>query len=124
MGKLTKRRKVRKELNASITESEDIFEQAQIAFGCSILLGLTWLFAILAVGKLTDTFQWLFCIFNSFQGFFIFMFNTARVNDVQKGWKRILGMKYQTEISSSKFSNTFEFKNKIWKKRTYESKNF
>ena len=116
--------KIRKQVKASKTESKDIFGQARIAFGCSILLGLTWLFAILAFGKLTDTFQWLFCIFNSFQGFFIFVFHTARNNDVKTEWKRILGIKSPTEISSSKFSNTVEFKNKIRKKRSNKSKNF
>ena len=117
-------KKGRKELKASKTESKDIFRQARIAFGCSVLLGSTWLFAILAVGELTDTFQWLFCIFNSFQGFFIFVFHTARNNDVQTEWKRILRIKSQTEKSSRKFSNIVEFTNKIRKKCSIESKNF
>ena len=111
-------------LKASKTENREFFRQARIAFQCSILLGLTWLFAILAVGELTDTFQWLFCIFNSFQGFFIFIFYTARNNDAKTEWKRILGMKSQTEISSRKISNTVEFEKKIRKKRSNGSKNF
>ena len=44
--------------------------QARIAFACAVLLGLTWVFAILAIGELRDFFQWLFCIFNSLQGMF------------------------------------------------------
>ncbi|XP_066919637.1 adhesion G-protein coupled receptor G2-like [Clytia hemisphaerica] len=40
---------------------------------CATILGLTWTFGILAVGYLKTTFQWLFCIFNSLQGFAIFL---------------------------------------------------
>lgn len=49
--------------------------QARIAFACAVLLGLTWVFAILAIGELRDFFQWLFCIFNSLQGLFYFVIN-------------------------------------------------
>ena len=92
--------KGRNKSKASKTGNKEIFGQERIAFSCSLVLGLTWLFAILAVGELTDTFQWLFCIFNSFQGFFIFIFYTARNNDAKTGWKRILGMKSRTKVSS------------------------
>ena len=50
--------------------------QCRIGLSCSILLGMTWVFALLAVGNLKYTFQLLFCIFNSLQGFFIFILYT------------------------------------------------
>ena len=53
-----------------------IISQSRIAFACNVLLGITWIFALLAVGKATMYFQWLFCIFNSLQGFFVFVFYT------------------------------------------------
>ena len=87
-------------LKASKTGNKEFFRQARIAFACSVVLGLTWLFAILAVVELTDTFQWLFCIFNSFQGFFIFIFYTARNNDAKTEWKSTLGMKSRNGVSS------------------------
>ena len=65
--------------------------QARIAFACAVLLGLTWVFAILAIGELRDFFQWLFCIFNSLQGFFIFIFYTLRSIEVRREWKRFFG---------------------------------
>ena len=42
----------------------------QVAFTCVVLLGLTWLFGVFAVGggKTSYAFQLLFCIFNVFQG--------------------------------------------------------
>ncbi|XP_060078555.1 adhesion G-protein coupled receptor D1-like [Ylistrum balloti] len=41
------------------------------------LLGLTWLFGLLAVNEDMIVFQYLFAIFNSLQGFFIFLFHCA-----------------------------------------------
>ena len=76
--------------------------QARIAMACSTLLGLTWLFGLLAVGSLQYTFQLLFTIFNSLQGFFIFLFYTAFNKDVQKEWMRVLKIrKQQTEHLTS-----------------------
>ena len=65
-----------------------IFSQTRIAFACNVLLGITWIFALLAVGKAAIHFQWLFCIFNSLQGFFIFVFYTLRNQDVKKSWTK------------------------------------
>ena len=58
--------------------------RARISFAASILLGLTWLFGIFAIGDLRLTFQWLFCITNSTQGLFLFIFHTVRNPDIQK----------------------------------------
>ena len=65
-----------------------IISQSRIAFACNVLLGITWIFALLAVGKATMYFQWLFCVFNSLQGFFIFVFYTLRNQDVKKSWTK------------------------------------
>ena len=69
-----------------MTDTAMIISQTRIAFACNVLLGITWIFALLAVGKATIFFQWLFCIFNSLQGFFIFVFYTVRNQDVKKAW--------------------------------------
>ena len=61
-----------------------LMTDARIAFTCNILLGTTWVFALFAFGKAIMIFQWLFCIFNSLQGFFIFIFYTVRNPDLQK----------------------------------------
>ena len=65
-----------------------IISQTRIAFACNVLLGITWIFALLAVGKATTYFQWLFCVSNSMQGFFIFVFYTLRNQDVKKVWAK------------------------------------
>ena len=42
--------------------------------GLMALFGLTWTFGILTVCEISTAFQFLFAIFNSLQGFFIFLF--------------------------------------------------
>ena len=54
----------------------------------SVVMGTTWIVGFFAVGKLTLSFEVIFCIFNSLQGFFIFIFYCARVKDVREEWKR------------------------------------
>ena len=38
-----------------------------------VLLGLTWLFGVLAIDDAKLAFQYLFCIFNTLQGFLVFV---------------------------------------------------
>ena len=71
-------------------KKRELMASARIAFACSILLGTTWIFGILAVGDLRYFFQCLFCVFNSFQGCFIFFFYTVRNAEARKHWKKTL----------------------------------
>ena len=64
--------------------------KARSALTCGTLLGLTWFLAVFAIKELKFTFQLLFTIFNSLQGFFIFIFYTLMNKDAQKEWKGIL----------------------------------
>jgi hypothetical protein len=67
--------------------------------GVMFLFGLTWLFAILlfTVIELQSISQLLFTIFNSLQGFFIFVFilNTEAVGL----WKKLLGCGSKSNLS-------------------------
>lgn len=51
------------------------YQRARQCIAITILLGLTWVFGILAIDDAKLVFQWLFCIFNSLQGLFVFFFN-------------------------------------------------
>ncbi|XP_071808027.1 adhesion G-protein coupled receptor D1-like [Asterias amurensis] len=53
------------------------------------ILGLTWIFGILAVNSATIMFQYLFTIFNSFQGLFIFLNQCAFNSEVKAAFLRI-----------------------------------
>ena len=66
-----------------------LLNDMRIAFTCNVLLGCTWMFALFAVGKAAITFQWLFCIFNSLQGFFIFIFYVVRKFEVRNLFQKI-----------------------------------
>ena len=71
----------------------EAFASVRIAFACSVLLGTTWVFGVLAIGDLRDIFQWLFCIFNSLQGFFIFILYTVRNPEARRSWGHFFGLK-------------------------------
>ncbi|XP_057312317.1 adhesion G-protein coupled receptor G2-like [Hydractinia symbiolongicarpus] len=62
-------------------------------FVCSTILGLTWAFAVLAIGDLRDIFQYLFSIFNSLQGFIIFLIFVIAHKDKRKEILKVLSMR-------------------------------
>ncbi|XP_035744459.1 adhesion G-protein coupled receptor G2 [Egretta garzetta] len=55
--------------------------------GLTFLLGITWGFAFFTVN---EVFTYLFTIFNSLQGFFIFIFYCVTKENVRKQWRRYL----------------------------------
>ena len=93
------------EKNQPTIDAAFIISQGRIAFACNVLLGITWIFALLAVGKATMYFQWLFTIFNSLQGFFIFVFYTLRNQDVRKAWVKRGRRSIQQISSRTKFTD-------------------
>ncbi|XP_076444371.1 uncharacterized protein LOC143282567 [Babylonia areolata] len=50
---------------------------------CFVVLGLSWIFAFMAVGDAHLVFQYLFAVTTTFQGFLIFLLYTARDRDVR-----------------------------------------
>ena len=75
-----------KEKKKPMNDALRLLSEARITFTCNVLLGTTWVFALLAVGDATIFFEWLFCAFNSLQGFFIFCFYVVRDQDVRNAW--------------------------------------
>ncbi|KAM6290890.1 adhesion G-protein coupled receptor G2 isoform 2-T2 [Porphyrio hochstetteri] len=55
--------------------------------GLTFLLGITWGFAFFTVN---DVFTYLFTIFNTLQGFFVFIFYCVTKENVRKQWRRYL----------------------------------
>ena len=72
------------------------------------LFGLTWFFAILtfSIPGLRETGSILFTIFNSFQGFFIFLFFGVISKEARESWKEFLSCGKYT----SQFLRPFHFK--------------
>ena len=119
-------------------QKREVMTSIRIAFACSVLLGTAWVFAIFAVGNLRDVFQWLFCIFNSLQGLFIFLFYTVRNLEARKQWMRVFGLQstetyslrtdgsdYKSRKTGKNFLNyLFVLRNhclKVWKKLLAEA---
>ena len=66
------------------------YHRARTAIAILLLLGLTWAFGALAVSRAQLVFDYLFCIFNSLQGFLIFYFHCLRHQEVRNHWKGLL----------------------------------
>ena len=89
--------------------------------GVMSLFGLTWLFAILTISVpgLREIFQILFTIFNSFQGFFIFLFFCVLNKEARDSWRELFsrGEKREPRLlkgsSSSKHTSTTTVDHKL-----------
>ena len=71
--------------------------------GLMALFGLTWIFAAFTVNAASIAFQFLFAIFNSLQGFFIFLFFCVFGREGRELWLKVLccGRKVPSIISST-----------------------
>ena len=58
--------------------------------GVMTLFGLSWLFGALTVREASVAFQFLFAIFNSFQGFFIFLFFCVLGSEARELWIQLI----------------------------------
>ncbi|XP_071323526.1 adhesion G-protein coupled receptor G6 isoform X8 [Trachinotus anak] len=72
------------------TLREEVLRNLRSAVSLTFLLGMTWGFALFAWGPVALAFIYLFTIFNSLQGLFIFIFHCALKENVQKQWRRYL----------------------------------
>ena len=91
---LWKRSPVRKD------QKMDGMKNVRITAGCSILMGVTWIIGLFAIADLKYAVQVLFCIFNSLQGFFIFIFYCVRNQDIRKAWTKCFSYKKDRGVSS------------------------
>ena len=79
------------------------------AIAIMTLLGLTWIFGALAFGGARLVFEYLFCIFNSLQGLFIFIFHCLRLDDVRKHWSTLFSkrsLRYTRSVTSQRAMST------------------
>ena len=90
------------------TKNKDLMQLMISIGGVMSLFGLTWLFAILTFSAegLREAFQILFTIFNSFQGFFIFLFFCAINKEARESWKEMFGSGRQSDLLHSPYGNS------------------
>lgn len=74
--------------------------QARRGIAILMVLGLTWLFGVLAIRDAKLYFQYLFCIVNSLQGLLVFIFYCVLQKDTRKKWKSLCSRKRNANISS------------------------
>ena len=95
------------------------YQQARQALAIMVLLGLTWLFGILAIGDAKLAFQYLFCIFNTLQGLFVFILFCILPTETRRQLRNLFGKKGNGNASSNNLApssnaspavNTTEFK--------------
>ncbi|XP_037376387.1 adhesion G-protein coupled receptor G6 isoform X2 [Talpa occidentalis] len=72
------------------TLREEVLRNLRSVVSLTFLLGMTWGFAFFAWKPLSVPMMYLFAIFNSLQGMFIFIFHCAMKENVQKQWRRHL----------------------------------
>ncbi|XP_059158431.1 adhesion G-protein coupled receptor G2-like [Physella acuta] len=96
----------RRHSSLMIGEDRNFRVNLRAAFSLLILLGLTWIFAFFTFGQLGTLFSYLFSIFNSLQGMFIFTFYCLLKRDVLNAWMVLFGYKTNEIIFSSAFSES------------------
>ncbi|KAM9788959.1 adhesion G-protein coupled receptor G2 [Neosynchiropus ocellatus] len=74
--------------------------------GITVLLGLTWGFAFFAWEPVNLPFMYLFAIFNSLQGFFIFVFHCLVKESVRRQWRTYLCCGKMRLAENSEWSRT------------------
>ena len=67
-----------------------------------VVLGLTWLFGVLAIRDVKLVFQHLFCIFNSIQGLLVFIFYCVLSLETKAKYRKLFGGKGKESDTSGK----------------------
>uniref|UniRef100_A0A8D0CS72 Si:dkey-259j3.5 n=1 Tax=Sander lucioperca TaxID=283035 RepID=A0A8D0CS72_SANLU len=95
-----------KRQNPQNLQHRTTLQDVRSVVGITILLGLTWGFAFFAWGPVNLPFMYLFTIFNSLQGFFIFVFHCAVKENVRKQWRTYLCCGRMRLAENSEWSRT------------------
>ncbi|XP_078689910.1 uncharacterized protein LOC144921116 [Branchiostoma floridae x Branchiostoma belcheri] len=79
-------RKSKKVTGSPTPRHKETLQRFRVAVAIFVVLGLTWAFGFLAISGARTVFAYLFCIFNSLQGFLIFIFFCVRQKEVRDRW--------------------------------------
>ncbi|XP_077993993.1 adhesion G-protein coupled receptor D1-like [Glandiceps talaboti] len=90
-------------VNAKKTEVEKMRAGIRAAVILTPLLGLTWIFGVLAVNGDTLVFQYLFTMTNSLQGLMVFLFHCCLNDEVKAAYNR--KFKRQTQSREVKYTH-------------------
>ena len=76
--------------NLATDRKVDGLLQARRGAAILVVLGLTWLFGVLAIKDAKLPFQYLFCIFNAFQGLLVFIFYCVLSVETRAKYRELL----------------------------------
>ncbi|XP_063409250.1 adhesion G protein-coupled receptor F5-like isoform X2 [Mytilus trossulus] len=106
----------------SKTKKEKLITGVRSIAILSPVFGLTWLFGMFSFHKSTVVFSYLFVIFNSLQGLFIFILHGIYNQNVKKSMKRrVSRMRKERELTSSKMTESTNTWNIFKKKKEKRS---
>ncbi|XP_060764513.1 adhesion G-protein coupled receptor G2 isoform X2 [Neoarius graeffei] len=95
-----------KRQNPHNLQHRSVLQDLRSVAGLTVLLGLTWGFAFFAWDAVNLPFMYLFAIFNSLQGFFIFVFHCAVKENVRRQWRIYLCCGNLRKAEKSDWSHT------------------
>ena len=104
-----------KRMNKSSLSISEVVKMLLFWSGIMVLFGLTWLFAILTFiteSNASFIIQFFFAFFNTFQGFFIFLFLIILNKDSRDAWKLVLcpwAEKKQSTSATAKHKSVEKF---------------
>lgn len=108
-----------KKQNPHNVQNRSGWQEVRSVAGLTVLLGLTWGFAFFAWGAVNLAFMYLFAIFNTLQGLFIFIFHCAMKENVRRQWRTYLCCGRLRLSENSEWSRTATQKiNKVSKEKT------
>ena len=86
------------------------------------MFGLQWLFGAFAIAEASLVFQWLFVIFSTLQGFFLFIFFCVLAHDARQEWLNVvtLGRKRRSVITSHSSQDNRRKRNNIRSKNKHK----
>ena len=87
----------RKQIDSSDKSNQQTVIRVMLTImGLMALFGLTWIFAAFTVSAASTAFQFLFAIFSSLQGFFIFLFFCVFGKEGRELWLKVLCCRRKT----------------------------
>ncbi|XP_022094855.1 adhesion G-protein coupled receptor G2-like isoform X3 [Acanthaster planci] len=89
----------------------DLAAQFKASASITFLFGLTWSFALFGIGEANLAFSYLFAIFNSAQGFNIFVLQCLLKPTIRQRWMRVLRWQREDINGSSKSSSAKDTNN-------------
>lgn len=77
----------RMRINKPSVNSNTIVNDLRAVASLTVLLGLTWSMGFFSFGPARVAMMYLFCILNTLQGFFVFLFHCLMKDNVRKQWR-------------------------------------